>query len=81
MSCLLCTHGALRGEAWDADRDRHVRRCAALGMVNCKLSPFKASFHHAEHVCPRYVPASQQVRQARLQWVANKVKKEVAQGA
>jgi hypothetical protein len=67
MSCLTCASAALRDPS-DVERDRTLRRMAALGAVNCTRSPFRASFHAPEHTCPRWTQAAPAVVQARQEW-------------
>ena len=69
MTCLTCTHGALR-DATDADRDKILRRMAKQRLVNCHKSPFRASFHGADHHCNQFAQADEKTAEARRRWAA-----------
>lgn len=71
MTCLTCTHGALR-DAADPKRDEILRRMAKQRLVNCIESPYRATFHRIEHRCNKFAQADEKTAEARRQWAAAK---------
>lgn len=69
MTCLVCTHGALR-DPNDESRDRMVRGMAKLGWVNCIQSHLRAKFHPRHHTCPKFAQADEKTAEARRRWAA-----------
>lgn len=68
-TCLTCARAALRDPV-NQERDKHVRRLAALGCINCTLSDLRASFHAADHTCEAWTPAPEATQRNRQQWAA-----------
>lgn len=66
--CLTCDNGAI-GDRSDVERHKILRSMLELGLVNCLLSPFRASFRSMNHCCGAFKPASEDVAAARVRWV------------
>lgn len=71
MTCLTCTHSAGRDSA-DAERDRTLRAMADLGLINCTLSPMRASFRAFDSQCGAFKPLDARAAQARIEWRASR---------
>jgi hypothetical protein len=69
MPCLTCAKAAMRDTA-DQERDKLLRRMAALGAINCTLSPFRATFFALDATCTRYVEADPDTVAKRQAWAA-----------
>lgn len=69
--CLTCKHGAI-GDQADAERNRTLRAFAKMGMVNCLLSPARASFRSMRHCCGAFVAGPEEVTAARVEWARSR---------
>lgn len=74
MTCLTCTHGALR-DPTDPKRDEILRKMAKQRLVNCLKSPCRASFHSLSHKCRQFAQADEKTAEARRQWAAAQEKR------
>lgn len=69
MTCTTCANTQIR-DPLDHDRTALLMRMAALGYLNCVLSPYRASFHGMNHRCARWAQADEKTLAARSEWLA-----------